>query len=156
MSPRVWWSLVILAIVIVAGCAGDGPPPPTRVALDIAASADLNPDPDGRPSPVVFRLYELKTPSTFVNADFFALYDQPDMALGAELQGREEMLIKPGESRNVEFSLAEETRHIGLLAAFRNLDRAVWRALLAVPPHETTPITVDLGSEAISARVSDG
>jgi len=49
---------------------------PTLVQGSIKAAPTTNTDPRGRPSPIVVRVYELKSISAFNNADFFSRFDK--------------------------------------------------------------------------------
>jgi type VI secretion system protein VasD len=156
---KLWQGVLLLILVAVSGCSKPPkveppppPPPPTRITVSVQAAADLNPDPTGRPSPVMLRLYELKTPDAFNSADFFQLYEKDSAALGGDLVARQEMLIKPGQTLQLERTLAAETQQLGLLAAYRDLDHAVWRTTLTIPPHQTTPVKVTLGQVTITAQ----
>ena len=62
---------------------------PTRMEAQVEASEDLNPDYDGQASPLVVRMYQLKSPVAFNNATFFALYDSDVAELGDDLEGTE-------------------------------------------------------------------
>jgi type VI secretion system protein VasD len=147
----------LLLCTVVAGCADvaggmtkgvldkvfeDKPP---KIVMRIKAAPDLNPDINGRPSPIVVRYYELKSASVFDNADFFALYEQDAEILGEEMKAREELDISPGEKVEVEKELDMESRFIGIIAAYRDLDNAVWRGSIETPVDETTYIDVTLG-----------
>jgi type VI secretion system protein VasD len=134
---------------LLAACGG-GPPPPTIVDLTVAGAPDLNPDSSGRASPVVVRLYELVSPSTFQDADFFQIYDDAAGTLAADLQGTDEMVVSPGASRTLQRELKPDTRWLGVIASYRDIDRASWRATLPVPPNETTPVTVTVGADAVT------
>jgi len=79
-------------VFLLAGCAAlmacSTPPPkpqPVNLKLNITASADVNPDAQNRPSPVVIRIYQLKDDAAFKGADFFALYDKEEATLAAAL-----------------------------------------------------------------------
>ena len=120
------------------------PPPPTMVELSIETSKDANPGADGSGSPVLIRVYELKGPVNFKNSDFFALYEKEDIALASDLIRKSELIMKPGESRTLEFKADDATGFVGVFAAFRQLDTAQWRALAAVPPHRTTIVHVNV------------
>ena len=66
---------------LLAGCAwlvacSSAPPKPQVVKLTFAVSADVNPDAQNRPSPVVVRLYQLKDDAAFKDADIFTLLDK--------------------------------------------------------------------------------
>ena len=107
-------------------------PPDARVksAMTLAASADTNPDATGRPSPVVVRVYQLRTDGAFAGADFFALFDDDQKVLGPELISRDEFVLAPAERRTMDVTLSGETRYVGAVAAFRDIRNAQWRVLV--------------------------
>jgi type VI secretion system protein VasD len=104
-----------------------------KAAMNIAAGADVNPDASGRPSPVVLRIYQLKTDALFSSADYFALLGDDQMALGQELISRDEYTLVPSERRSVDVVVSNETRFVGAFAAFRDNRNAQWRALIPAP-----------------------
>jgi type VI secretion system protein VasD len=109
------------------------PPPPVILSLSLAATADANPDSQGRPSPVVVRLYELKDNAAFADADIYALFDKEQATLGAALIAREEYELAPGETRAKELRPPLDAHFIGVVAAYRDIRNAQWRAQVAVP-----------------------
>jgi type VI secretion system protein VasD len=98
--------------------------------MTLAASADTNPDATGRPSPVVVRVYQLRTDGAFAGADFFALFDDDQKVLGPELISRDEFVLAPTERRTMDVTLSGETRYVGAVAAFRDIRNAQWRVLV--------------------------
>jgi type VI secretion system protein VasD len=149
-------SVALVASIAVGAASiscGKAPPPPpvvppavppaiTIVApveakitapMTVAASADANPDAAGRPSPIVVRVYQLKTDATFTTAEFFALFDEEQKVLGQELISRDEFVLAPAERRTIEVALAGETRFVGAIAAFRDIRNSQWRMLLPTP-----------------------
>jgi type VI secretion system protein VasD len=101
-----------------------------KAPMTIAASADTNPDSTGRPSPVVVRVYQLRTDAAFKGADFFALFDDDQKALGQELISRDEFVLAPAEQRKMDVTVSGETRFVGAIAAFRDIRNAQWRVLV--------------------------
>ena len=141
--------LVILAgLMVVAACSSS--PPLMRGSIKVDKRA--NPDANGRPSPVVVRVYELKTLTAFNNADFFALFEKEAETLGGDLVGREEFQLDPGETRPYQRQLQPDTRFIGVAAAFRDLEHARWRQAAPVPAKRT--ISVVLGLEVGAVTVA--
>jgi type VI secretion system protein VasD len=134
---------IVVAALVTVGCAKapPGPPPLTiaakagasRAPMTIAAGADINPDASGRPSPIVIRIYQLRTDAGFTSAEFFALYDDEQKVLGPELISRDEFMVTPTEKRTIDVSLSGETRFVGAVAAFRDIRNAQWRGILAAP-----------------------
>jgi type VI secretion system protein VasD len=104
-----------------------------KVPMSVAARADANPDAAGQPSPVVLRVYQLKTDAVFSRSDFFALFDDEQKVLGSELISRDEFVLTPAENRNLEIALSDDTRFVAAIAAFRDIRNAEWRVLAKTP-----------------------
>ncbi len=121
-----------LLLVLGSGCASWYQSEITKLDMRLTASADLNPDISGRPSPLVVRLYELKAPSVFENADFFSLYDYGKETLGPDYIALEELTLKPGEQLEMKLALQNETNYIAVLGAYRNMNNANWRRVFPV------------------------
>lgn len=148
------WQILTLAL-LAAGCAKE-PPPPARLVATVAAAADLNPDSSGRPSPLVLKLYQLKAPGGFNGADFFTLHDQPEKVLAADLLGSEQLVLKPGQQLTLERELDPNTRQVGLLAAFRDIDHAMWRQSVTIVPHQVNRVRIELGGTTLTAHPGGG
>ena len=134
-----------IAIAAVTGCAAapsPPPPPPPKLSVNVVAATYLNPDINGRASPVVLRVYELESPTQFTNAHFHALFDQDRATLASEIVAREEFVLRPGETKAIDKLLAPDTQAIGVMALFRDLERARWRAVAALTPAKDNIVTV--------------
>jgi type VI secretion system protein VasD len=131
-----------LTLPVIAGCASGPKPVIARITLE--ASAGVNPDQRGRPSPVAVKLFELKSLASFERADFFSLFDRERETLGSELVGRDELVMKPGDHVSQERKLSPEVRFIGVLVGFRDLERSQWRLAIPIDPKRTQPIVVQL------------
>ena len=104
-----------------------------KVKTEITTPADLNPDRNGRPSPVVLLMFQLSAVDAFQNADFFSLFDPGAGIIAADMLERTEMTLQPGEVRPLEAEFDEEARYIGLVAAFRDVEKAQWRGIVELP-----------------------
>lgn len=140
--------LLLATVLLLAACASS--PRPTVVVMYIQAAADLNPSAGGQATPVRVRLYELKSGAAFSRADYFSLVDAASATLATDLVAQDELLIQPGQQLTLERTLDEQSRSLGLLVSYRELDSAVWRQLVSIPSNETTPLTVSLTARAIS------
>lgn len=141
--------LAACALSLLSAC-GSAPPKPTVIDAAVEAAADLNPDSRGRASPVVVRLFELKSDAAFNRADFFSLWDREAQTLGADQLAREELQLRPGERKRFERALQPDTRHVAVIAAFRDLERARWRGSVAVVAHQKQPITIKVESRSVT------
>ena len=131
----VWGSLLLLLV----GCAGKPPKIeiPTDVILiqgQLAAAPDVNPDPDGQPSPVLVRIYELVSDDVFNRTDFFTLFDHEPEVLGAALLRVRDFQLVPGQGVDITGQADSRTQYIGVIAAVRDLDAARWRVAAPLPP----------------------
>lgn len=135
------FSLVVSFILLFNGCSLFKPIPNT-FNIAINANANVNPDQDGRSSPVVLRVYELASDKVFNSQDFFALYDNDQEVLEKALIRKQEMELSPNESRKLDFTLNEKTKFIGFLVAYQDIDNAKWREVVAVAPRKPTGIPV--------------
>src|SRR5687767_13746109 len=135
---------VVSTLVVAFAAAGCGKAPPevappltiaakpdarVKAPMTLTASADANPDASGRPSPVVVRVYQLRTDAAFNGAEFFALFDDDQKVLGAELISRDEFVLDAPDRRTIDVTVSGDTRFVGAVAAFRDIRNSQWRAL---------------------------
>jgi type VI secretion system protein VasD len=142
-------SLLISVMVLLVGCSS-GPP---LVQGTIKAEPAVNPDRGGRPSPIVVRVYELKAVAAFNGADFFALYDKEQETIGGDLVGREEFLLQPSESRQYRRQFQPDTKFIGVIGAYRDLEQSRWRQVVPVPAKGKATLTISVQARAVSLEI---
>ena len=140
----------LVALLTLASCAS--PPKPTLVAATLQAGAASNPDVRKRASPLVVRVYELRSAASFESADFVSLYERDQATLAAEMIGREEFVLRPGESRNWDKVAAPDTKFIGVMAAFRDIERARWKSIVPIKPGVKNTLTIRADDIAIEAK----
>ena len=134
-SKRLWLLVLGLVSLALLGCT-TAPAQLEQMKLDLAIEArdTLNPDDKGRASPVLVRMYELKTSSTFENADYYSLESTDRTMLVPDLLARDEFILRPGEFRDIERKLNSDTQVLGLLVGYRDLGKATWRTVYKLPP----------------------
>ena len=99
--------------LLLSACAAKPPPKPASVTGTVEASAQVNPSASKRPSPLLIRIYELKSVATFNAADFMSLYQRDQ----AEIGGRSEEHTSELQSHlcisYAVFCLRSEERRVG-------------------------------------------
>ena len=123
---------------------------PTRISSQVLASFEVNPDANNRPSPLVIRIYELKSITAFNDADFFKLYDEEEATLGGDLLSREEFELSPGQGREVTRKAHDKARYFAVVAAFRNIDQARWRASSALELNSNNTLIVRINKHSVT------
>jgi type VI secretion system protein VasD len=125
-------------------------PKPSVAELSFVVDANLNPDASGRPSPVMLRIYELRSVAAFNRADFFSLYERDREQLGPELVSRDELPLMPGGKPQAITTLRSDTRYVGVVAAFRDIERARWRASTPIFVNQTTRMEIRLDRNEVA------
>lgn len=121
-------AILAVAMLLLAGMlsACGGVPKPTPVEVTINADAAVNPGETELPSPVVIRIYELKSIKAFNNATYFDFDDEAKL-LGADLISSREFEMLPGTEKNYDREISSEAAYIGVVASFRDIQTAQWR-----------------------------
>jgi type VI secretion system protein VasD len=147
-------------LVLALSACGSAPPKPVATKVEIMAAADINPDGDGRASPVVVRLFQLRTDAEFAGARYFPLYDHEKEVLGQGLISRDEFPMAPGAKLEQDLPVSPETRFFGVSVGFRD-PTAQWRAVVPVPPKSIKRIlkeqrvTIRLEKTAVAVTVNE-
>ena len=148
----------ICVVVMLSACGlfgKDKPPPPpepTRIVLELEAAGDINPNSQGRPSPLVLRIYQLTSYSKFEDADFFSLYQKANEVLSGDLENQEEILLKPNEKRTVFYEVSDDIKTIGLLGIFRDYDKGQWKAATGVQQNKTNVVNVYISGTKLTIK----
>ncbi|CAH0129018.1 type VI secretion system lipoprotein TssJ [Pseudomonas brassicacearum] len=138
-------------ILLLGGCTTLSPfSTMTKLNLTLTANDQLNPDLNGRPSPVVVRLFELRHPVAFENSDFFSLYERARETLAPDLVSSEELELRPGETVELRLGITGDGRYVGILAAYRDLPHARWRYTLPVAATQLTEANLTLDQDGIA------
>jgi type VI secretion system VasD/TssJ family lipoprotein len=159
----------LLAALVIIACAtaacSSSPPKPSAVKARIAASADVNPRPEGGGAqPVHVRVFQLKDDSVFMASDFWALVDKPKETLGAGLIQQLQFDLTPGAQQQLELKLDPDAHVLAVLAEFadyRNTD-GHWRAVSPTPVKSMLDIVkrkkrivIEVDRASVGIRVGD-
>lgn len=161
--------LLIIAAISIAACGkklvivsktpappvkvGVPPPPPpvpTRINAVFSATGAVNPDINGRPSPIAVRVYELKNIGVFNGSDFFSLYKNDESILSKDLEHREQFHLLPGTQKQIFRKPGENTRYFAVLAGYRNLHGSIWRDSVQIEANTTNELTITLDANKLS------
>lgn len=151
----------IFGVFLAFAACASGPPQDIVVTGSLTAAETVNPDAQGRPSPIVVKIYHLKAKDKFELADFFALFDSPEATLGADMLGQEDFMMAPGESKPYDGAVNPETRYIGVIAAYRDINQAQWKTVVDMPEKnlvkfmQRNPLTIKVDRLAVSASAGN-
>lgn len=155
----------LLAAALLSGCGTVGAvgdavdktlgTAPRDATVTVAASQDVNPDASHRPSPIVVRIYQLRSGAALDQSDYFKLTGDPKAALGDTLVAHDQALVTPGQTRSLPLKLDPATQLIGVVAGFRDIDRARWRTSVAVDPASTRSVAITVGAAEVTAKAGE-
>jgi type VI secretion system protein VasD len=163
-APRLGGVLAVL-VAMLAGCAHappPAPPPPPQpldVEVRVIAAPDVNPNRNGRASPVFLRVFELRDPSKFLNAEFDDVTLHADTTLAGTVIGREERMVEPASTVVLSLKIDPGTRLLGVVAEYSDLANSRWRAtspapvggLLAIFKDQSLVINLDRQAVSVAA-----
>jgi type VI secretion system protein VasD len=136
-AARAAGTVLLVTLAAVAAACKSKPPPveipkPITAVVSIVAAPDVNPNREGRPSPVFVRLLLLRDGAKFLNGGFDEVTVKADQVLAASLLGRDERMVQPGSAINVTLEVPPEARMLGVVAEFADLPASRWRAATPV------------------------
>jgi type VI secretion system protein VasD len=140
---RSFFAMLILSSLGLTGCMliPESFLPDHKIQLNVRSSAALNPDEAGNPNPLTIKVYELTSPDAFEEIDFIPLFKNPKEVLGKDMVGQEQIIqIRPNYKLAIRFTAKRETKYLGVVAAYQNIQNAEWRLLI--------PLKSNWGSES--------
>ncbi|MDE1150589.1 MAG: type VI secretion system lipoprotein TssJ [Azospirillaceae bacterium] len=150
-----WRLILAAATLLLAGCSHEPPPPPpvrTTVPVAINVGADVNPDSQGRPSPIVTRVYQLASKDKFTIAAPIQLIQHDAQALGPDQLGRDEFVLQPGDKREITLPQNDKVHYVGVVAAYRAIDQADWREVVALPDTGSVTLNITVGAKGLVVK----
>lgn len=157
----------LIAAGTLTGCAGPRTAMPAPYTVSITADTHINPDMEGRPTPVQVRLLELKRSHKFESLDFYTLYDKDEATLGADLLAKDQLTLQPGQKIKIIRKANVEARMLAVFVAFKDVTKGTWRAVTPLPPpkelgrfeilnpsFKTTFVNIKIGPQTVTARTT--
>jgi len=105
----------------------------TDLRLKFSVAANVNPDDNGNPSPVIVRMYELKSPDVFSSSNFIDMYEDDKTVLAQDMVTVQRLkYLKPSEQRVENFVLSKDTKYIGLFVEFLKYEDAKYKIVVPI------------------------
>lgn len=151
MKHRLTLCMTITAIALIAGACsfleGDGV---TDLKLEISVAKDVNPDDNGRPSPVFLRVIELREAAGFRNATYLDLYQDAERELGGAYLGSNEIgPLYPDSGTVEELRLNSAAGAVGILGEFNRYADMENKAVFEFEPGNDAKVRLRIDGEGI-------
>ena len=114
--------------------------------IGIQGSADLN---NGGHA-VVVRIYQLRIDSNFINAPIDTFWNEGEDIIANDMTAPKiELILTPGETKQIDLEIEEETQFIGVAADFRMPDKTGWKQIHPVSSTNLRDLWVSVGSNRL-------
>ena len=141
-------ALLRLLATNLSGCAMFGHHEATAT-VNLSSVNYLNPDVNGRASPVMVTVYQLKTPYAFKQATFDQLINNSGALLGTSLLDKQTIAVKPNTNQQLSIALANQTLYVGVVAAYRNITHATWHQIVRILANKNNIVDINLESQGV-------
>jgi type VI secretion system protein VasD len=149
MKNLIKLTIALVSIITLTACSTSTP----QMETTIQSVNFLNPNIYNQASPVVITIYQLKSPATFQQASFFTLYNNPINTLASDLLDKRDIEIRPQQQQTLNIMLSPQTNYIGVLAAFRDPDKAQWRQVLQVDPGKNIEVQISVATQSVTLKL---
>lgn len=154
MKNKLWYMLkkifqligILFLISMLHACS---PKKTHNIYLKCSASTKVNPDIYNQPSPIVIVVYHLKDSIAFQNTDFFSLYNNPKVVLGDDLIAVQQIELQPSQKINIMQNIKPDTKCLGIIAAYRNLEKSSWQQIMYLNKIKKTHIKIVANENAV-------
>ncbi len=109
------------------------------IKVTLLAASDVNLNIHNRPSPLGIYIYELNTPDTFDNSDYYSIINNTNNALSQQSKKLYQAILMPGEKRNIEINPGKSSVALGVVAAYRDINLADWNKAIMLPEVKPVP-----------------
>lgn len=147
-------SLGLAGTLLLSACSSKPPPAPPRGAIPIyvTTTREVNADAQGRAAPVVVRVYGLANKDSFNLAAPIQLIQQDAKTLGADQLDRQELVLAPSDQKLITQPANDKVNYVGVVAAYRAIDKVKWREVVAVPATGNVILDVTVGATGVTVQ----
>ena len=156
------WTWIVLGAIVISGCATLGKwfHEPTVVEAKFKVSQNVNRDEYGNSRAIWIRVYLLKSTGAFEGAKFFDLKEHDQDILTRDLKTWKPLWFNPGDEIAHKLSVdydesPEDSLYVAVMAGYRDLGNARWRATIEVPSRDKSTLVVYLNELAVELELED-
>lgn len=125
----------------------------TSMFLKFRVSESVNPDSNGRASPIVINLFYLTDNRQFEQEDIISLLQDADDRLGKDMIDKARLKeFIPGEDRDKSMKLSKKVKYVGILAEYIQYEKANAKLLIPIEAHTKNTEVINVDRLAVSKR----
>ncbi|MFV8800995.1 type VI secretion system lipoprotein TssJ [Yersinia sp. LJYL362] len=126
---------VTLVVLLVMACSSKPQPEVVdKLSVELTTAKDINPNDKGVANPLRITVYTLKSMDEFKSSDFFTITQEITPSLKEQMEKVYDGIMLPNETKKIELTLNSEITAIGVVAAYREIEQAEWKAVISPLP----------------------
>ena|GEM_PF-4732567 len=127
-----WLVVILVGSLMGSGCFGGGGPKEKKISLTLVGAENLNNCGEELANPLVIRVYKLSAESKINSLGLVQLWGNEKDVLKGELLSQEEIVLNPGQTREVDVLADLDTSFLGIAGNFCETQGDCWRWVSAV------------------------
>lgn len=132
--PRKTLKLITISFAMLAiqGCSlwQSSSPKTEPISLEVSTSSSVNPDINGRASPLSVYIYSVSDSEAFYSHDYFSLTEIAESKNDYRFKLIDSFIVEPKSKINKKYRISKEDRYIGIVAGFRDIEKSVWKTVV--------------------------
>ncbi len=139
-------SFIFLSCFVLLSCSSPIKQSANEIILMFKSSEDINPNINGRPSPVDVHIFQLKNVNTFNQSTFNDLYTKAPDVFGKDFISEHKFEISIHQSNDFILTIDPNARYLGFIVAYYDLKKAKWREIIALSEIQNERVMVNLNA----------
>ena len=130
-------TFVLILSILLAGCASlkemaNSEDESENVDVLILSTSTINPDIFNRPSPVRLDFFQLQKIESFAYTSYLDLIEEEGPT--EKIKSRSQYIIHPDSLKYINYEIKKDTKYLGVIAGYRNIDDVKWQLTLSKQP----------------------
>ncbi|CNH99156.1 type VI secretion system lipoprotein TssJ [Yersinia pekkanenii] len=122
---------VALVTLLVMACSSKPQPAEVeKLVVELTTTKDINPNDKGVANPLRISVFTLKSMDEFKSSDFFTITEESTPSLKEQMDKVYDGIMLPNETKKIELTLDSGITAIGVVAAYREIEQAEWKAVI--------------------------
>lgn len=122
---------VALVTLLIMACSSKPQPEQVdKLVVEITTAKNINPNDKGVANPLRIFVYTLKNKDEFKSSDFFTITEESTPSLKEQMEKVYDGIMLPNETKKIELTPNSEITAIGVVAAYREIEQAEWKAVI--------------------------
>lgn len=124
--------IITILVFIAQGCSTMQPSlnKTEAISIQIITNEKINPDINGRPSPLLIYIYSVSDSEYFLIQNYFGITEDTDIKNNLSSTLIDNFTVNPESQITRKYTFSKEEKYIGVIAGFRDINNSLWKIVL--------------------------